>query len=53
MGNTHVVCPEWSGQVLIGAKILVHRDSEVKSFQDLVGKRFAFHLELRVLDTLP
>ena len=37
-----IVCPEWSGRSSYRGQILVHRDSEIKSFQDLVGKRFAF-----------
>ena len=37
-----LVCPEWSGRSSYRGQILVHQDSEIKSFQDLVGKRFAF-----------
>ena len=37
-----LVCPEWSGRSSYRGQILVHQDSKIQSFQDLVGKRFAF-----------
>ena len=37
-----LVCPEWSGRSSYRGQILVHQDTEIKTFEDLRGKRFAF-----------
>ena len=37
-----LVCPEWSGRSSYRGQILIHQDSKIESFQDLIGKRFAF-----------
>ena len=36
-----LVCPEWSGRSSYRGQILVHQDTEIKTFEDLRGKRFA------------
>ena len=39
-----LVCPEWSGRSSYRGQILVHRDSEIKSFQDLSRKAICFRI---------